>query len=83
MQEYSSISSLSDAEVQYLDKQKIQDLVGGSIYDPHYGIPEQSLLSYPQSNCFEVRRYAESTVRISNCSESVTVFMQSRKRWMI
>ena len=26
------ISSLSDAEVQYLDKQKIQDLVGGSIY---------------------------------------------------
>ena len=25
------ISSLSDAEVQYLDKQKIQDLVGGSI----------------------------------------------------
>ena len=31
MQEYWRISSLSDAEVQYLDKQKIQDLVGGSI----------------------------------------------------
>ena len=31
VQEYSRISSLSDAEVQYLDKQKIQDLVGGSI----------------------------------------------------
>ena len=33
MQEYWRISSLSDVEVQYLDKQKIQDLVGGSIYD--------------------------------------------------
>ena len=33
VQEYSRISSLSDAEVQYLDKQKIQDLVGGSIYN--------------------------------------------------
>ena len=32
VQEYWRISSLSDAEVQYLDKQKIQDLVGGSIY---------------------------------------------------
>ena len=31
MQEYCRISSLSDAEVQYLDKQKIQDFVGGSI----------------------------------------------------
>ena len=31
VQEYWRISSLSDAEVQYLDKQKIQDLVGGSI----------------------------------------------------
>ena len=31
VQEYWRISSLSDAEVQYLDKQKIQDLVGESI----------------------------------------------------
>ncbi len=36
VQEYWRISSLSDAEVQYLDKQKIQDLVGGSIIlNPH------------------------------------------------
>ncbi len=34
VQEYWRISSLSDAEVQYLDKQKIQDLVGGSILSP-------------------------------------------------
>ena len=31
VQEYWRISSLSDAEVQYLDEQKIHDLVGGSI----------------------------------------------------
>ena len=35
VQEYWRISSLSDAEVQYLDKQKIQDLVGTSIISNH------------------------------------------------
>ena len=39
VQEYWRISSLSDAEVQYLDKQKIQDLVGGSIMTVIQGIP--------------------------------------------
>ena len=37
VQEYWRISSLSDAEVQYLDKQKIQDLVGGSIMSTGVG----------------------------------------------
>ena len=43
VQEYWRISSLSDAEVQYLDKQKIQDLVGGSIYFPECCLTENYL----------------------------------------
>ena len=44
MQEYWRISSLSDAEVQYLDKQKIQDLVEGSIL-PDAGATADALLT--------------------------------------
>ena len=43
MQEYWRISSLSDAEVQYLDKQKIQDLIGGSIFVGTVKVPAPAL----------------------------------------
>ena len=52
MQEYWRISSLSDAEIQYLDKQKIQDLVGGSIIVNEKQITKNRQNRYAKSSVF-------------------------------